>query len=405
MRARNPTTGVVADSVSVAAATAADASLYAGVFTDLPADRYRFTLEDAFGIIATAEFSVLLVDGVYRASDYDASAIVWQNATRTLTAVPAVTLATTQPSITWQPQTITAGDGTANITLAGSGNADGIAWTRSGSGDPLDQDIVDQLQEGLAKSDELPANFDTLVITDGDISGTVGGIAGTINTFDELDTALDAAHGEGSWLTGSGGGGSGLTGPYTRTITVTDADTTAPIEGAYVRFYKTGSSETKRTNASGVVTFTTEAATWTYAIIATGYAGATANVVVSADGSTDVGLDAIAITPSPASTLTGYVVTYSEAGVPEAGVVVCMRWIGAPSGTTGLSGDTTVRTATSDVNGLVEFTGLFDGHTYEVWRGSATDMKDRAWSQQVVVRSTDVDLTGGVPLAAFFGQP
>jgi hypothetical protein len=105
-----------------------------------------------------------------------------------------VPLATTQPSITWQPQTITAGDGTANITLAGSGNADGIAWTRSGSGDPLDQDIVDQLQQGLAKSNELPANFDTLVITDGDIAGTVGGIAGAITTLDDLDTAQDTQH-------------------------------------------------------------------------------------------------------------------------------------------------------------------------------------------------------------------
>jgi hypothetical protein len=117
-------------------------------------------------------------------------------------------LATTQPSITWQPQTITAGDGNPNITLAGSGNADGIAWTRSGSGDPLDSDFVDQIQSGLATSVELPANFDTLVITAGDIAGTVGGIAGTITTFDELDTALDAAHGDGSWEDAGGGGGS-----------------------------------------------------------------------------------------------------------------------------------------------------------------------------------------------------
>jgi hypothetical protein len=104
-------------------------------------------------------------------------------------------LATTQPSITWQPQTITAGDGTPNITLAGSGNADGIAWTRSGSGDPLDADIVDQIQSGLATSAELPTDFDTLVITDGDIAGTVGGIAGTITTLDALDTAQDTQHG------------------------------------------------------------------------------------------------------------------------------------------------------------------------------------------------------------------
>jgi hypothetical protein len=112
-----------------------------------------------------------------------------------VTSIPAVTLATSQPSITWQPQTITAGDGTPNITLAGSGSADGIAWTRSGSGDPLDADFVDQIQSGLATSVELPANFDTLVITAGNIAGTVGGIAGTITTLDDLDTAQDTQHG------------------------------------------------------------------------------------------------------------------------------------------------------------------------------------------------------------------
>ena len=45
--------------------------------------------------------------------------------------------------------TITVSGSTPNITLAGSGSGNGIEWTRSGSGDPLDQDIVDQIQDGI----------------------------------------------------------------------------------------------------------------------------------------------------------------------------------------------------------------------------------------------------------------
>ena len=67
MRARNPLTGAVVQSVSLSAAEAADPTLYKGVFTDLPAGRYKFTLEDADGTIAAAWFSVLLADGTYSA--------------------------------------------------------------------------------------------------------------------------------------------------------------------------------------------------------------------------------------------------------------------------------------------------------------------------------------------------
>jgi hypothetical protein len=38
----------------------------------------------------------------------------------------------------------------------------------------------------------------------GNVTGTVGGIAGTIQTLDALDSALDAAHGAGSWATATG---------------------------------------------------------------------------------------------------------------------------------------------------------------------------------------------------------
>jgi hypothetical protein len=64
-----------------------------------------------------------------------------------------VTLATTQPAITFGAVTIDVSGSTPNITLTGSGSGNGIEWTRSGSGNPLDADVIDQIQSGLSTLD------------------------------------------------------------------------------------------------------------------------------------------------------------------------------------------------------------------------------------------------------------
>jgi hypothetical protein len=241
-----------------------------------------------------------------------------------VTSIPSVTLATTQPSITWQPQTITAGDGNPNITLAGSGNADGIAWTRSGSGDPLDADIVDQIQSGLATSAELPANFDTLVITAGDIAGTVGGIAGTITTLDDLDTAQDTQHGttrtavttafteikgatwsgttdtleairdrgDAAWVTGSSGGGTGA-----RTVTITINDGTDPLENAIVRMTEGANTYTATTDVSGVATFNLDDATYVVSVSKSGYSYSGTTLLVNGTEAETYSMTQVATSP------------------------------------------------------------------------------------------------------------
>jgi hypothetical protein len=74
----------------------------------------------------------------------------------TITAIQdGVTLAEEQPDVTFDSVTIETSGSTPNITLAGSGSGDGIAWTRSGSGVPLDTDIVNQIQSGVATSSAL----------------------------------------------------------------------------------------------------------------------------------------------------------------------------------------------------------------------------------------------------------
>lgn len=56
----------------------------------------------------------------------------------TITGSDGVTLATTQGAITWGAVTISANDALNNITLSGAGTGDGLAFTRSGTGDVYD---------------------------------------------------------------------------------------------------------------------------------------------------------------------------------------------------------------------------------------------------------------------------
>jgi hypothetical protein len=70
-----------------------------------------------------------------------------------LDSAARVTLAASQPAITFGAVTIDVSGSTPNITLTGSGSGNGIEWTRSGSGDPLDADVVDQIQSGLSTLD------------------------------------------------------------------------------------------------------------------------------------------------------------------------------------------------------------------------------------------------------------
>jgi hypothetical protein len=64
----------------------------------------------------------------------------------------SVTLNVAQPSITFQPITITASDGFANIDLAGSGTADAIALTRAGAGGLMDAGYSTEFQAEVLAS-------------------------------------------------------------------------------------------------------------------------------------------------------------------------------------------------------------------------------------------------------------
>lgn len=244
--------------------------------------------------------------------------------------------------------------------------------------DVAKQTSVDDLPTNTEFAAAFPANFADLAINASghvlrvtlvDTVTELTGIAGTINTLDGLVAALDAAHGEDSWE----GGGSSLSGPYTRTITITDDDTADPIEGAKVRLYKTGSTETKLANASGVVTFTTEAATWSYAVTAAGYGGATGTIVISADGSTAIELTATAVTPPTTPGLSAIEVLCLDGDYEAtAGIDIDFRIVTVPSGDMNNSYKGVKKTVTSNVSGVSRYEAP-QGSVIEYKRGTAVE--------------------------------
>jgi hypothetical protein len=191
------------------------------------------------------------------------------------------------------------------------------------------------------------------------------------------------------------GGGSTLTGPWTRTITVTDSVSGDPIQNATVRFFRTGETESKATNTSGVASFTVEAATWNYAIVANGYAGASGSVVVSADGDTAVTM--VANSPAPPlnpNNATLRVTCIGEDSQIAPGAVVSIRMIEAPAGQVGFGYDGTIATFTANSSGIAE-REVARGATYEIRREGTY----KQW--QKFVMPTDQDLI----LITSFVQP
>jgi hypothetical protein len=172
------------------------------------------------------------------------------------------------------------------------------------------------------------------------------------------------------------GGGGGGTGTGARTVVVTVTLSASPVEGASVRLTKAAETYVGSTNASGQVTFNIDDGAWTVAITSPNATFAGASLVVDDDETVSYSLTAISITPSPATQITGYYTCYSHLGVVEAGVSITMQLVGLAQGSVGLALDNRLRTVTSDANGVAQFTNLFPGCRYKVYRGAA---ENKAW--------------------------
>jgi hypothetical protein len=192
-------------------------------------------------------------------------------------------------------------------------------------------------------------------------------------------------------------GGGGGTGTGARTVVVTVTLSAAPVEGASVRLTKAAETYVGSTNASGQVTFNVDDGTWTVAITSPGATFAGASLVVDDNETVSYSLTAISITPSPATQITGYYTCYSHLGVVEAGVSITMQLVGLAQGSTGLALDNCLRTVTSNANGVAQFTNLFPGCRYKVYRGAA---ENKAW----YVNLPDTATGDPVELGSIYGD-
>jgi hypothetical protein len=230
-------------------------------------------------------------------------------------------------------------------------------------------DAVTEIQSGLATTVAVAAAFT-------EIKGA-GWSAGT----DTLEEIADAIAGISS---GTGGGA--------RTVTITVNDGTNPLQNAKVRVTQGAESYLGTTNASGVVTFNLDDATWTVAITKPGYTYAGTTLVVDGNESATYSMTAVTITPSSGSLVTGYWVCYSELGVVESGVSITMQATKVPADT-GFALDSAIRTSTSGSDGVAQFTNLIPGATYRVKRNSG----------DYYTIKIDDDATGSVELNSILG--
>jgi len=159
--------------------------------------------------------------------------------------------------------------------------------------------------------------------------------------------------------------GGGLTGDYTLTITVTDAETNDPIENAIVTLSRTGERGAASTDASGIAVVGLDAATWTWVVRAAGYGIKTGTLVIADDDTLIVELDSIVL---PVTTednqVTAFYVCIDEEGNPESGVGVVLSAEEAIDAVDGIALSRSVRSAMSDANGYAVFPGVTVGYSY-----------------------------------------
>lgn len=225
---------------------------------------------------------------------------------------------------------------------------------------------------GAIDSNALAASAATEIAT------AVGGLTQMVDltTMIVNDGTANARFSTSALQNAPSGGGGGGTGTGARTVVVTVTLSASPVEGASVRLTKAAETYIGSTNASGQVTFNIDDGTWTVAITSPGATFAGASLVVDDDETVSYSLTAISITPSPATQITGYYTCYSHLGVVESGVSITMQLVGLAQGSVGLALDNRLRTVTSDANGVAQFTNLFPGCRYKVYRGAA---ENKAW--------------------------
>jgi hypothetical protein len=166
---------------------------------------------------------------------------------------------------------------------------------------------------------------------------------------------------------------SGGTGARAVTITVNDGTNT--LEHANVRVTAGSESFCKQTNASGVVLFSLDDASWKVDITLAGHEFTQTTLVVDGTETVTYSMTKTSFTPSTPGLVTGYLYVKDEAMAVEAGVPITCEMTAPPEDDTGVAYDSKIRTVTSAATtGLCQFTNLVKGGTYKFCRGADTSV-------------------------------
>lgn len=161
-------------------------------------------------------------------------------------------------------------------------------------------------------------------------------------------------------------------GPHTVVLTFLDSDTNDPIENLAVRMKASAADDLRGvTDENGQVTFYCQDATYTITARIANYTldDMPITLAVSGDATpTAYTMTAVTVTPSEVGQTTLYLVCLDETNQPETDVTFTLRFKSPPAGESGFAYDRKPRTATSDVNGLVQFTGEVPGASYSISR-------------------------------------
>jgi len=162
-------------------------------------------------------------------------------------------------------------------------------------------------------------------------------------------------------------GGASLVGDFTLTVTVTDADSGDPIEGATITLSRTGQRGAKLTDASGVAVVGLDAATWSWIVRAAGYEDRTGTIAISGNAVLSVEMDGIVGPVDITAETTALTFRVSSQGnVSLAGIVASARLIGEGLTVVGETvGVNVVEESTSDSGGVVTLV-LFRERDYDL---------------------------------------
>jgi len=172
-----------------------------------------------------------------------------------------------------------------------------------------------------------------------------------------LDTQLGAI---GALIAGTGTGA--------RTVTLTVTDGTDPLENARVRVTAGAESYVRSTNASGVVVFSLDDATWDVVITLQGYTFTATTLVVDGNETATYAMTQEEFPESEPGGVTGYLDCFDENEVAEEGVVITVRKI-ATGAATGEAFDWAYRVEKSNSAGRVYFVNMRPGSQYQWSRG------------------------------------